>query len=280
MSRLMSAALLALALIGADVTFGADPLATKTFQYTTTPQGELSLTAYFPADWAADQQRPAIVFFFGGGWTKGSVKQFEPQSQYLAGRGMVAICADYRVKSRHGVTPDECVQDARSAIHWVREHAGELAIDPQRIVGAGGSAGGHLAACTGICPEPDASDEPRDASSIPNALVLFNPVLNFNQPKLTERLKNDESRALAISPTRHLRRKSPPTLLLYGANDPLLAQGKEFLTRSKELGHTAELFSADGVGHGFFNRPPWRDRTLERVDAFLVAQGYLNRIGK
>ena len=70
MSSLMSAALLALALICADVTFGADPIVTKTFQYTTTPQGELSLTAYFPADWAADQRRPAIVFFFGGGWTK------------------------------------------------------------------------------------------------------------------------------------------------------------------------------------------------------------------
>ena len=280
MSRLMSAALLALALICADVTFGADPLVTKTFQYATTPQGELSLTAYFPADWAAGQQRPAIVFFFGGGWTKGSVKQFEPQSQYLAGRGMVAICADYRVKSRHGVAPDECVQDARSAIRWVREHAGELAIDPQRIVGAGGSAGGHLAACTGICPDPDARAGTQNESSIPNALVLFNPVLNFNQAKFTERLGNDEGRALAISPTRHLRRESPPTLLLYGADDSLLAQGQEFLNRSKELGHTAELVLADGVGHGFFNRSPWRERTLERVDEFLGAHGYLNRVEK
>jgi acetyl esterase/lipase len=178
------------------------------------------------------------------------------------------------------VAPDECVQDARNAIRWVREHAGELAIDPQRIVGAGGSAGGHLAACTGICPEPDASDDTRDESSIPNALVLFNPVLNFIQPKLTERLENDELRALAISPTRHLRRESPPTLLLYGADDPLLEQGQEFLTRSEELGHTAELFSAAGVGHGFFNRPPWLEKTLERVDEFLVAQGYLNRAEK
>jgi len=276
----MSAVLFALAFIGQGVTSGAEPVKTKTCQYATTPQGDLSLTAYFPADWAADQRRPAIVFFFGGGWTKGSATQFEPQSQYLAGRGMVAICADYRVKSRHGVAPDECVEDARTAIRWVRQHSGELGIDPQRIVGAGGSAGGHLAACTGICPEPDVGDEPRDASSIPNALVLFNPVLNFNQPKLTERLSNDESRALAISPTRHLRRESPPTLLLYGADDALLAQGKEFLTRSKELGHTAELFLADGVGHGFFNRPPWREKTLERVDEFLVAQGYLNRIAE
>ena len=45
-------------------------------------------------------KRPAIVFFFGGGWTSGSPAQFERQCRHFAERGMVAITADYRVASR------------------------------------------------------------------------------------------------------------------------------------------------------------------------------------
>jgi hypothetical protein len=78
---------------------------------------------HFPADWKKDDKRPAIVFFFGGGWTSGTVKQFEPQAAYLASRGLVAARADYRVKSRHEVTPDACVEDARSAVRWLRQNA-------------------------------------------------------------------------------------------------------------------------------------------------------------
>jgi acetyl esterase/lipase len=264
-------------LIGAAVTHAdaADAAPPKSFTYKSTPQGELSLHVYLPADWKADQRRPGIVFFFGGGFTKGTVKQFEPQSEYLAGRGMVAICADYRVKSRHGVAPDACVEDAKSAIRWVRQHAGELGIDPERLVGAGGSAGGHLAAATGVCPGLENAAEDQSISSQPNALVLFNPLLTFDEARAAERLNNDAALARALSPTAQLRSDSPPALILFGTDDKLLAQGEEFMARSRALGHRAELYLADGVGHGFFNRSPWRERTIARVDEFLVSLGYL-----
>lgn len=259
----------------ASTTLAEDAPSSKSFVYKKTEQGELSLTAFLPADWKPDQKRAAIVFFFGGGWTKGSTKQFEPQSDYLAKRGMVAICADYRVKSRHHVTPDLCVEDAKSAIRWVRQHADQLGIDTDRIVGAGGSAGGHLAACTGICKGLDSKKEDLTTSSQPNVLVLFNPVLNFDSPKLIERLEDKSNLAAALSPTQKLTKDAPPTLLLFGKDDTLLTQGEEFVKRSKELGHHSELFLADGVGHGFFNRSPWKEKTLERVDEFLVSLGYL-----
>lgn len=248
---------------------------TKSFTYKKTKAGDLSIKAFFPDEWKADQKRPAIVFFFGGGWTSGTPTQFEPQAKHLAGRGMVALCADYRVKSRHGVKPDACVEDAKSALRWVRQNAAKLGIDSDRIVGAGGSAGGHIAACTGICPGLDAADEDQSISSKPNVLVLFNPVLNFNVPMLTDRLGNDEKRAQAISPTQNLAKDSPPTLLLFGSDDRLLAQGEEFMERSKCLGHRTEMFLADGVGHGFFNRAPWLEKTTKRMDEFLVGVGYL-----
>lgn len=273
--RTSSVLLLVFAVFCGSIAFGEAPSSSKSFIYKKTEQADLYLTAYFPSDWKPTQKRPAIVFFFGGGWTKGTTKQFEPHSKHLAERGMVAICADYRVMFRHQVTPDACVEDAKSAIRWVRQNRERLGIDPDKVVGAGGSAGGHLAACTGICDGLDSKQEDATISSKPNALVLFNPVLNFNQPKLIERLGEKSDLAEALSPTRHLAKDSPPTLLLFGTEDPLWKQGQEFLEKSKKLGHHAELYLAEGVGHGFFNKSPWLEPTTARIDEFLVSLGYL-----
>ena len=127
---------------------------------------ELKLWIFGESDPKA--KKPAIVFFFGGGWHGGSPAQFENQARHFAKRGMIAITADYRVKSRQGVQVVECVKDAKAAIAWVRENAQRLGIDPDKIAASGGSAGGHLAACTGTI-SGFGSDER------PNAMILFNP---------------------------------------------------------------------------------------------------------
>jgi acetyl esterase/lipase len=97
------------------------------------------------------------------------VKQFEPHAKHFAKLGVVAICADYRVKTRHNTTPFDAIADGKAAIAYVRKHAKELGIDSKRIVAAGGSAGGHVAAAAAILPPEDH----RIA-----ALVLFNPVVD------------------------------------------------------------------------------------------------------
>lgn len=274
---LNSAILLLLCATGysAETGYSTETDKVQSFVYKKAGDTELSLKVYYPGEWQADQKRTAIVFFFGGGWQKGSLEQFEPQSKYLSSRGMVAICADYRVKSRQNVSPDACVEDAKSAIRWTRQHAAELGVDPNKIVGAGGSAGGHLAACTGICEGLEAPGEDYSVSSRPNLLVLFNPVLNMTHPRLLGRLGNDEELAKSISPTLQLKKDSPAALLMYGTADELSAQGEEFISRSKELGHPAEISLAEGQKHGFFNRSPWTEKTLEWVDVFLVKEGYL-----
>src|SRR5688500_2315402 len=78
--------------------------------YKKTPQGELTLHGFFPADWTVADRRPVIVFFFGGGWKNGSFTQFVPQSEYFASRGIVALSADYRIESKHKTTPDAAVE--------------------------------------------------------------------------------------------------------------------------------------------------------------------------
>jgi acetyl esterase/lipase len=245
---------------------------TQTFIYTKTKQADLEMVVHFPPGWKATDKRPGIVFFFGGGWENGTIRAFEPQAQYFASRGMVAARADYRVKSRHGVTPKECVEDARAAMRWFRQNAAKLGVDPDKIVASGGSAGGHIAACTTLMPAAELKAE--ELSCKANALLLFNPVLRFG-PQMLKRVDNDEAVGKAISPILYLAKDSPPTLLFFGTDDFLLKQGEEFIQRSKELGHRAEMFTAEKQPHAFFHQPPWKEKTLQRADEFLASLGYL-----
>ena len=254
----------------------ADELATRSFVYKKTKQADLQLTVHYPSGWTDSDKRPAIVFFFGGGWTQGKIEQFKPQTEHLAGRGMVAIRADYRVKSRHGVTPKECVEDAESAVRMGACECRAAWRGPGPNRGRCGSAGGHLAACTALTPGLEAAGEDLRVSSQPTALVLFNPVLQFTgEPQLMGLIGKDRTLGEALSPTLHLAKDSPPALLFFGTADRLAVMGDEFVKKSKELGHRAELFTAEGQSHGFFNEPPWLDRTTQRMDEFLVSLNYL-----
>ena len=109
--------------------------------YRITDTGELRAWIFEPQGHSADDARPAIVFFFGGGWNGGSPGQFRPQATYLAERGMVAIPVDYRVRSRQGTLANVAVSDAKAAIRWVRENADRLGVDPDRIAAAGAGRG-------------------------------------------------------------------------------------------------------------------------------------------
>ena len=244
----------------------------KTFTYTKTKQADLEIVVHYPPGWKETDKRPGIVFFFGGGWENGTIKAFEPQAQYLASRGMVTARADYRVKSRHGITPKECVDDGRTAIRWFRQNAAKLGVDPNKIVASGGSAGGHIAACTTLMPASELKEE--KVSCKANALLLFNPVLRFG-PQMLKKVDNDEDVGKAISPILYLAKDSPPTLLFFGTEDFLFKQGEEFIQRSKELGHRSEMFTAEKQPHAFFHKSPWKEKTLQRADEFLVSFGYL-----
>jgi acetyl esterase/lipase len=168
---------------------------------------------------------------------------------------MVAARADYRVKSRQGVTPKECVQDAKCAVRWLRQNAAKLGIDPDRIAAGGGSAGGHIVACTPLTPGLDEEAEDTAISCKADALVLYNPVLFFG-PQIATRVGSDEALAKLLSPTLRLEKGTPPTLLMCGTADFLLTQGNDYLARSKELGNRCEMYLAEGKKHGFYNMPP------------------------
>ena len=90
-----------------------------------------------------------------------------------------------------------------------------------------------------------------------------------------DRIDNNEKLGRQISPTLHVNKKTPPALILFGDSDRLFVHGKDYAAAAKKAGATAEMYVAQGQTHGFFNRSPWRERTLFRVDEFLASLGYL-----
>lgn len=243
--------------------------------YKTTPQGELKLHFSLPGDWKATDKRPAIVFFFGGGWKSGSYVQFVAQCDYFASRGMVAASADYRISSIHKTTPDKCVEDAKSAVRWIRGNAAKLGIDPNRIASAGGSAGGHLAACTALIEDFNAESDDKSVSAKPNALVLFNPALNIDELSAARGKTDAIPLAEKITPNRHLAADTPPAILFFGTDDALIDGARKYIAKAAPLGVRAELWTAEGQPHGFFNRAPWSHVTARKADEFLTSLGWL-----
>ncbi|GEM_PF-5045690 len=239
---------------------------------------ELYLYLYYPPDFHPGEIRPAIIFFFGGGWRSGSPSQFTEQARYLARRGMIALTADYRVERRNHTTPFEAVMDAKSAIRYVRRHAVLLGIDAGKIVASGGSAGGHVAAAAGIVPRLEQPGEDTTISSRPNALVLFNPVFNNGPGEYGYNRIGD--RYPKISPYHNIAPGDPPTILFFGTQDKLVSVPtiKAFQQKMQENGNRCELFLYEGQGHGFFNswHPEFFQSTMRETVRFLQSLGYLS----
>ena len=247
--------------------------------YKTVNGTELKLHVFTPEGHRTSDMRPAVIFFFGGGWNNGSPGQHYSQCAHLASRGMVAMSAEYRVKSRNQTTPKECVEDGKSAIRWVRAHAAELGIDPNRIAAGGASAGGHVAAAAGTVESFDATSEDLSVSSRPDALVLFNPVFD-NGPggfghSWVKAYWQD------ISPIHNISESAPPSVVFLGTEDEYI--GAEVAVRYKELmdqsGVRCDLHLYPEQAHGFFNpdrKNGYFKKTLETMDDFLTSLDFLD----
>jgi acetyl esterase/lipase len=256
---------------------------TKVETYRKIGETELKVWIFNPAT-KADKPLPCAVFFFGGGWSSGTPTQFEPQSRHLASRGMIAIVADYRVKSRQNALPADCVSDAKACVRWVRANAPRLGVDPTRIAVGGGSAGGHLAAAVATVPGLDSAKDDKAVSCRPDALVLYNPG-TVMAPFPGLELKGFGAglnkakfgcEPTEISPIHHVKKGLPPTIIFHGKADTTVpyATVEKFTEVMKAAGNRCELVGFDGQPHGFFNKAKYPE-TLEATDAFLVSLGYL-----
>lgn len=245
------------------------------YVYKVIGQRTLKADILYPDDWRASDKRPAIVFFSGGAWRSGGTRQFKKQAAYFAKRGMVTVRAEYRDRTKDKVNPDTCLKDTVSAMRWVRKNAHVLGIDPQRIVSSGGSAGGYLAAAVATIDDFHSDGDDLSVLPKPNAMVLFNPVLDFVTLDRAAEFGIVGELAVRISPLRHVTKSLPPTLILIGSEDRFLDQSRRFVSKGKQFGVRVELDLAKSQPHSYFNRSPWLEKTVASADRFLMSLGYL-----
>ena len=247
--------------------------------YKTVGSVRLCLNVFRPVDVDGCDATAGIVFFHGGSWNDGDPCQFHPHCHYLASRGMLALSAQYRLNSIHGTSPYECVEDGKSAMRWVRQHAASLRLDPGRIAAGGGSAGGHMAAAaaTVLSFEPDGEDH--TIRSTPDALVLFNPVID-NGPNGAGHHRVKE-RWREFSPMHNIITGMPPAIVFLGTEDTFIPvpTAVEFKRQMNDVGARCDLWTYAGQPHASFNYGdgdnPYYRATVYEADRFLASLGFL-----
>jgi len=167
--------------------------------------------------------------------------------------------------------------DAKSAMRWIRQNAGKLGIDPNRLAAGGVSAGGHLAAAAGTTRGFEEETEDLKISSRPNALILFAPVFDngpdgFAHAKVQEYWKE-------FSPLHNISPGTPPAIVFLGTQDKHIpvATAEHFKSLMESAGNRCELSLYPGQPHGCFRaeNPEVFVKSLTEVDRFLASLGYL-----
>lgn len=230
----------------------------------------LHLSVFLPEGYEDSKRSfPTFVVYHGGSWKTGEASWHYPDCAYWSDRGMIAVSVDYRLSERDGVeVPLECVKDAKSAVRFLRQHADKLKVDPDRLVIAGGSAGGQLAVAMATLTSPETNDDCYDLSisCVPNVVVAYNPYYKC---------------APSLSPPNFVTEGLPPLITFLGDQDPAISVQSllDFHNDLVAKGNVSELYVAKGGKHGLCNgrnsRNPFFYWSLELIDQFLRVQGIL-----
>ncbi len=235
---------------------------------------------------------PLVVYIHGGAWMGGD--KWDCPGRALVKAGYAVASVNYRLTDQ--ATFPAQIEDCKAALRYLRAHAGEFGLDPDRIGVWGSSAGGHLVAMLGTtCGVKEFEGREGNASFSccvqavcdwygPSDLVSIvaqqgpKPALVFGKPDSPEMLlvgpgPGDQKQRLArASPVTYVKRGQPPFLIMHGDQDNVvpLAQSEEFYRSLKKAGVEAQLLVVRGAGHGFMDRASYQavidffDRTLKR----------------
>lgn len=258
---------------------GAKLEPTRVVVYKTVGDRQLHLNIFEPDGFQPSDRRACFLTIHGGGWTGLSPRRQYPFAAHFARLGMVGIAIEYRLFKRGaGTTVFDCVKDSRSAMRYVRAHAAELGIDPEKIVVNGGSAGGHLAASTALFDGVDEAGEDTSVSCTPNALVLFFPVIDtsvegYGMAKIGDRWRE-------LSPVHQVRPGVPPTLIFHGTGDTVtpFKGAQAFHDAMLKAGNRCELVVTEGAAHGYLMRKPAPyNEAVHKTEAFLKTLGFIEK---
>ncbi len=249
--------------------------AVRDIEYTQTPQGSLVLDVYIPEK-ATDKPFPVVIYFFGGGWQVGNKNQVGQMNELsLAKNGYAVVSINYR-KSHVDTFPAQ-IHDCKAAVRWIRKHAEQYNLDPNKIGAMGGSAGGHLSALLGtsgddVLIEGDVpvGDE-QYAGPIQAVVNLFGPTdmaqieaqrlplgmhvaMKKGQPvfNLFGGLVEDSPDLVQqANPISYIKPGMPPFLIIHGEQDRIIPIGQSEILHEalQSSGNTSELIRLKGKGH-------------------------------
>ncbi len=246
---------------------------------------EMRLDLYYPK--AGAGPFPAVVWVHGGGWVNGDKTRFRRQATLMAAHGFVGACIEYRLSGEAKFPA--AIEDVKASVRWVRAHAAEYHINPDRIGAAGGSAGGHLVCLLGVTAgvrEFEGDGGNPDQSSKVEAVAALYPVTDFVAAGLRNSTgatgpvfaflgatyaQNSEIYVKA-SPITYVSKGDPPFLFMHGDDDRLVPyqQSVSMYEKLKADGVPAELDIVKGAGHGFANGPKYFQESLDRMEAFFA----------
>lgn len=252
--------------------------------------GERELEIHFvrpPAASEPGEALPAILLFHGGGWVAGMPEWVYDAAYRFAGHGLLALPVEYRL-SENGDTPIEAVEDACAAFRWVRENAGRLGVDPDRLAGYGESAGGHLVASVGTVGCPQISEDGSEGvRPEPDLLLLLSPALEMGPPDYIAKLLRGRAEESDYSPIEHARTTTPPSHIVHGSEDNLtpVSGARDYCAALRALGVACELQVYDGLDHmlkanrGRLGDPDYRIDEEAAADAFARQVEFLRQHG-
>lgn len=240
----------------------------------------LKLDLYVPA---GEGPHPAVLAVHGGGWIGGNKEAFRGIARQLAARGFVAATVEYRLATESPFPA--AVEDCKAAVRWLRASAATYKIDPSRIGGVGGSAGGHLVAMVATTSDPaqfEGTGGSAGESSALQAAVLMGagvdqvtraheapkPIQNqlvFFGGTIAER----PDVYAAGSPISHVNSRTPPLLFIEGEFDSPGERYIEMRRKLDALGVPNRLVIVQGGKHGCWGSNPWLIPMVDEIAAFL-----------
>lgn len=247
---------------------------TEVYIYKNLSPVPLRLFVTKPSGWKSTDRRPAMFWYFGGGWTSGDPNSAVSWTKWAADQGMVGIAPDYRTSQRFGTTPLESVDDARAALRWIQDHAASLGIDSTRIAMGGSSAGGHVGLWDSIVQSPPGSESTTAPLAQPKALVL-NAAVSDVTPGIGYAPARFGSYANALSPVYQLSPWMPPTLAFHCDADPTVPyqQSVNLCKAYTAQGSSCQLVTVSGSCHGVPDS--FKDQARTMILQFLNDNGVL-----
>jgi acetyl esterase/lipase len=230
--------------------------------YTSTSQGLEQLDVYLPRGAPPPGGWPVILAIHGGGWRRFDKRDYGQRiASAFVSKGYAVVAPNYLLSSPGNPTWPENLQDVQDAVRWVRTHAGQFGFNGGEIAAMGESAGANLANLLGTESTPNTSQAASDSVQA---------VVSFSSPTDLTALYNQSPAAsgavaqllggppgtvpnnyLAASPAMQVTPDSAPTLLIHGADDPLVpdSQSIELATALTQAGVRNQLILLPGKGH-------------------------------